>query len=79
MLDKAARSGRFLRRAEALAETLREHVPIGGMNPAGTVSRDRARLRVLFVCSLNRWRSPTAEQVWRRHPPGGARSAEFVP
>lgn len=24
--------------------------------------------RVLFVCSKNQWRSPTAERVWRRHP-----------
>ena len=28
----------------------------------------RDRLNVLFVCSRNQWRSPTAEQVWRRHP-----------
>lgn len=25
-------------------------------------------LRVLFICSLNRWRSPTAEQVFAEHP-----------
>ena len=25
-------------------------------------------LNVLFVCSLNRWRSPTAEQVFAEHP-----------
>jgi predicted protein tyrosine phosphatase len=25
-------------------------------------------LNVLFVCSLNRWRSPTAEQVFAAHP-----------
>ena len=70
MHGKAALSGRFLRRAEALAETLRGHDPIAGVNPAGA-----ARLNVLFVCSLNRWRSPTAEQVWRRHPLVDARSA----
>jgi len=75
MLNKAGRSGRFLRRAEALAETLREHDPIAGMSPAGTARRDDARLNVLFVCSRNRWRSPTAEQVWRRHPRVDARSA----
>jgi len=34
-----------------------------------------ARINVLFICSLNRWRSPTAEQVWRRHPRVSARSA----
>lgn len=25
-------------------------------------------LRVLFICSLNRWRSPTAEQIFAEHP-----------
>lgn len=24
--------------------------------------------RVLFICSMNRWRSPTAEQVFAEHP-----------
>lgn len=24
--------------------------------------------RVLFICSLNRWRSPTAEQIFSTHP-----------
>jgi predicted protein tyrosine phosphatase len=24
--------------------------------------------KVLFVCSKNQWRSPTAENLWRRHP-----------
>jgi predicted protein tyrosine phosphatase len=24
--------------------------------------------KVLFVCSKNQWRSPTAEAIWRRHP-----------
>src|SRR6201995_2613932 len=75
MLNKAARSGRFLRRAEALADSLRERDPIDGMTPAGPARRDDARLNVLFVCSRNRWRSPTAEQVWRRHPRVNARSA----
>ena len=23
---------------------------------------------ILFVCSRNQWRSPTAEKVWRHHP-----------
>ncbi|GAB5518228.1 MAG: phosphotyrosine protein phosphatase [Rhodothermales bacterium] len=31
--------------------------------------------RVLFICSRNQWRSPTAEQVWRRHPDIQCRSA----
>jgi predicted protein tyrosine phosphatase len=36
---------------------------------------NRPRLNVLFVCSRNQWRSPTAEQVWRRHPALSVRSA----
>lgn len=32
------------------------------------------RLHVLFVCSRNQWRSPTAEQVWRRHSKLNVRS-----
>ena len=38
-----------------------------------------ARLHVLFVCSRNQWRSPTAEHVWRRHPRVSARSAGTSP
>ena len=33
------------------------------------------RLKVLFVCSRNQWRSPTAEAVWRHHPALAVRSA----
>ncbi len=36
---------------------------------------ERDRTKVLFVCSRNQWRSPTAEQVWRRHPALLVRSA----
>ena len=36
-------------------------------------------VNVLFVCSRNQWRSPTAEQVWRRHPGVAARSAGTSP
>lgn len=39
------------------------------------MARADERLKVLFVCSRNQWRSPTAEQVWRRHPRVSARSA----
>lgn len=38
-----------------------------------------ARLNVLFVCSRNQWRSPTAEQVWRRHPALSVRSGGTSP
>jgi len=34
---------------------------------------------VLFVCSRNQWRSPTAEQVWRRHPCLSVRSGGTSP
>ncbi|RZL89042.1 MAG: phosphotyrosine protein phosphatase [Variovorax sp.] len=34
-----------------------------------------ARRNILFVCSRNEWRSPTAEQVFRRHPALAVRSA----
>lgn len=34
---------------------------------------------VLFICSRNQWRSPTAEQVWRKHPALAVRSAGTSP
>jgi predicted protein tyrosine phosphatase len=33
------------------------------------------RINVLFVCSRNQWRSPTAERIWRSHPGLSVRSA----
>jgi predicted protein tyrosine phosphatase len=30
---------------------------------------------ILFICSRNQWRSPTAEQIWRKHPLLSVRSA----
>lgn len=36
-------------------------------------------MNVLFVCSRNQWRSPTAEQVWRRHPGLSVRSGGTSP
>ena len=33
------------------------------------------RRNVLFVCSKNQWRSPTAEAIWRKHPQVSVRSA----
>ncbi|WP_342322589.1 phosphotyrosine protein phosphatase [Kosakonia sp. BYX6] len=32
-------------------------------------------MNVLFICSRNQWRSPTAEHVFRRYPGLNARSA----
>lgn len=34
---------------------------------------------VLFVCSRNQWRSPTAEQVYRKHPKLSVRSGGTSP
>jgi predicted protein tyrosine phosphatase len=39
----------------------------------------KKRIHVLFVCSRNQWRSPTAEQVWRKHPALSVRSAGTSP
>ena len=35
--------------------------------------------KLLFVCSRNQWRSPTAERIWRRQPGIQARSAGISP
>lgn len=37
------------------------------------------KIKVLFICSRNQWRSPTAERVWRKHPKVSARSAGTSP
>ena len=36
-------------------------------------------MNVLFVCSRNLWRSPTAERIWRSHPQLAVRSAGTSP
>ncbi len=36
-------------------------------------------MKVLFVCSRNQWRSPTAERVWRRLDGVDVRSAGVSP
>lgn len=36
-------------------------------------------MNILFICSKNQWRSPTAEQVWRKHPGLNVRSAGTSP
>jgi len=35
--------------------------------------------KLLFICSRNQWRSPTAESLWRREPDFEARSAGTSP
>ena len=34
---------------------------------------------VLFICSRNQWRSPTPENIWRKHPGINVRSAGTSP
>jgi predicted protein tyrosine phosphatase len=41
--------------------------------------KDDEPLNVLFICSRNQWRSPTAETVWRNHPDLRVRSAGTSP
>lgn len=36
-------------------------------------------INVLFVCSRNKWRSPTGEAVWRKHSKVNVRSAGTSP
>ncbi|MYM24831.1 phosphotyrosine protein phosphatase [Duganella sp. FT135W] len=43
------------------------------------VSQSGERTNVLFVCSKNQWRSPTAEAVWRGHPQLNVRSGGTSP
>ena len=40
---------------------------------------DNDKLNILFVCSRNQWRSPTAEKVWSNHPQLNVRSAGTSP
>ena len=37
------------------------------------------KLKILFVCSRNQWRSPTAEEVWKDHPQLAVRSGGTSP
>jgi predicted protein tyrosine phosphatase len=45
----------------------------------GAVAEGDERLNVLFICSRNQWRSPTAEKIWRSHPALAVRSAGTSP
>jgi predicted protein tyrosine phosphatase len=75
MSPKAALAGRCLAATETFAESLRGRDPIADMSDHARSGRADQRLNLLFVCSRNQWRSPTGEQVWRRHPLVNARSA----
>lgn len=41
--------------------------------------QEGAATKVLFICSRNQWRSPTAERIWRKHPALSVRSAGTSP
>jgi predicted protein tyrosine phosphatase len=45
----------------------------------GVTNLMQDKIKLLFVCSRNQWRSPTAEQVWRKDPRVLARSAGTSP
>lgn len=36
-------------------------------------------MNILFICSRNQWRSPTAAKVWSKHPAISVRSAGTSP
>jgi predicted protein tyrosine phosphatase len=40
---------------------------------------ENTNINLLFVCSRNQWRSPTAEEVWRKRTGYNARSAGTSP
>lgn len=42
-------------------------------------SNENQRLCILFVCAKNQWRSPTAEQIYRKDPRLHVRSAGLSP
>jgi len=39
----------------------------------------RKKQNALFICSRNQWRSPTAEQIFRKHPLISVRSGGTSP
>jgi len=41
--------------------------------------KTNSKYNLLFICSRNQWRSPTAEKVWRTHPNYHTRSAGTSP
>jgi len=47
----------------------------GGVIRPGERGASGEKRKVLFICSKNQWRSPTAEAVWRKHPELSVRSA----
>lgn len=46
-----------------------------GLWPRVLAGEEKLVTNVLFICSRNQWRSPTAETVWRKHTGLAVRSA----
>lgn len=63
------------------SEKLHRAEQLGDEHPRrdGRALAEHERLNVLFVCSRNQWRSPTAERVFRHHPLMAVRSAGTSP
>lgn len=38
-----------------------------------------SQTNLLFICSRNKWRSPTAEEIWRKNPDFNVKSAGTSP
>ena len=38
-----------------------------------------SQANLLFICSRNKWRSPTAEEIWRKNPNFNVKSAGTSP
>jgi predicted protein tyrosine phosphatase len=69
-------------RSEKLRRARQLGFPYPRVQIKNLVSEEKARTEhrnVLFVCSRNQWRSPTAERIWKNHPGISVRSAGTSP
>lgn len=41
--------------------------------------QERKNINIIFICSMNKWRSPTAEKIYRKLPHLNVRSAGTSP
>lgn len=76
------RGKRMVSRAEKLARAQQLVSPyVAEPEPAQVTPKivGSERMNVLFVCSRNQWRSPTADRVWRNSPQLSTRSAGTSP
>ena len=65
----------------ARAEQLGFHYPLSADQQLlhDDIDQSSEQIKALFVCSRNQWRSPTAEQLWRKHPKVQVRSGGTSP